>query len=74
MCDSTDLSREESEKCKLEKSLSFSQRFYRIMSSKKMNVLSDKSREELYSMINELKTENRLLKEENFLLKNTRKQ
>ena len=47
MCDSNDLSREESKKCKPKKRLSFSQRFYRIMSSKNMNALSDKIREEL---------------------------
>ena len=47
MCDSTDLSREESKKCHSKKSLTFSQRFYRIMSSKKMNALSDKIRGEL---------------------------
>ena len=35
-----------------------------MSSSEKMNVLSDKSREELYSMINELKTENNSLKTE----------
>ena len=40
-----------------------------MSSSKKMDVLSDKSREELYSMINELKAENNVLKDENCLLK-----
>ena len=42
MCDSTDLSGEESKK-----RISFSQRFYRIMSSNEMNVLSDQISEEL---------------------------
>ena len=47
MCDSIDLSREESEKCIPKERITFSQRFYRIMSSKKINALSDKIREEL---------------------------
>ena len=36
--------------------------------SQKMSALSDLSQKELISMINELKTENNLLKEKNFLL------
>ena len=42
MCDSTDLSGQQSKK-----RIFFSQRFYRIMASKKINALSDKIREEL---------------------------
>ena len=47
MCDSIDLSPEESKECKPKKRITFSQRFYRINCSKKINALSDKIREEL---------------------------